>query len=84
MEELQRLMLITITITNYELKIEPPNKRFHHRYDYRVKTKYSIPINNDFPLKAVSGSDNGKDILNFYFNDRRTYRSLLTIMGIRF
>ena len=61
-------------------KIEPSNKRFYHRFDYRVKVKYSIPhINNDFPLKAVTGRENGRDILNFYFNDLRMYKSLLTI-----
>lgn len=64
------------------LKIEPSNKRFYHRYDYRVKTKYSIPhINNDFPLKAVSGSDNGKDILNFYFNDLENVQKFIDHYG---
>ncbi len=64
------------------LKIEPSNKRFYSRYDYRVKIKYSIPhIDNDFPLKAVSGSESGRDILNFYFNDLENVQKFINHYG---
>lgn len=63
-------------------KIEPSKKRFYHRFDYRAKVKYSIPhIDNDFPLKAVTGREYGRDILNFYFNDLENVQKFINHYG---